>query len=81
MAPDRLTGPTDTDVRSARDYREHRVPRGPHHLYAHDYPGAEPAVVLLHGFPDDLHLYDRPVPHLNPPRRVITFDFLGGRLR
>jgi haloalkane dehalogenase len=77
MAPDRLTSPTETEVRSARRYREHRVPRGTHHLYARDYPGAEPAIVLMHGFPDNLHLYDRLLPHLTPPRRVITFDFLG----
>ena len=31
----------------------------------------------MHGFPDGLHLYDRLVPYLNPPRRVVTFDFLG----
>jgi len=81
MAPDRLTSPTDTEVRSARRYREHRVPRGPHHIYAREYPGQEPATVLLHGFPDNLHLYDRLVPELAPrwlaPRRVVTFDFLG----
>jgi pimeloyl-ACP methyl ester carboxylesterase len=77
MAPDRLTSPTEIEVRSARRYREHRVPRGRHHLYARDYPGADPAILLLHGFPDDLHLYDRLLPHLNPPRRVVTFDFLG----
>jgi pimeloyl-ACP methyl ester carboxylesterase len=52
------------------------VPRGTHHLYARDYPGAEPAIVLMHGFPDDLHLYDRLVPEF-APRRVVTFDFLG----
>jgi len=34
-------------------------------------------IVLMHGFPDNLHLYDRLVPHLSPSRRVITFDFLG----
>jgi pimeloyl-ACP methyl ester carboxylesterase len=77
MAPDRLTGPTNAEIQSARDYREHRVPRGSHHLYARDYPGAEPAIVLMHGFPDNLHLYDRLLPHLTPPRRVVTFDFLG----
>jgi hypothetical protein len=33
--------------------------------------------VLVHGFPDNLHLYARLVPRLNPPRRVITFDFPG----
>jgi pimeloyl-ACP methyl ester carboxylesterase len=32
--------------------------------------------VLLHGFPDDLHLYDRLVPEL-AGRRVVSFDFLG----
>lgn len=68
---------TSAAMPSGRGYREHRVPRGPHRLYARDYPGAEPALVLLHGFPDNLHLYDRLVPYLNPPRRVITFDFLG----
>jgi pimeloyl-ACP methyl ester carboxylesterase len=57
-------------------YREHKVPRGPYHLYASDYPGEGPAIVLLHGFPDNLHLYDRLVPEL-PQRRVVTFDFLG----
>lgn len=39
--------------------------------------GAEPAVVLLHGFPDDMHLYDWVLPDLTGRRRVITFDFLG----
>ena len=33
--------------------------------------------MLMHGFPDNLHLYDRLVPHLTPPRRVVLFDFLG----
>jgi pimeloyl-ACP methyl ester carboxylesterase len=31
----------------------------------------------MHGFPDNLHLYERLVPRLSPPRRVVTFDFLG----
>jgi haloalkane dehalogenase len=57
-------------------YREHRIPRGPHQIYAHEHPGQEPAIVLMHGFPDDLHLYDRLVPEL-AGRRVVSFDFLG----
>jgi haloalkane dehalogenase len=57
-------------------YREHRVSRGPYRLYAREYRDEEPAIVLLHGFPDDLHLYDRLVPEL-APRRVVVFDFLG----
>ena len=76
MARDGQTSPAGTNARSARDYREHHVPRGPHRLYARDYPGAEPAILLLHGFPDNLHLYDRLVPQL-APRRVVVFDFLG----
>jgi pimeloyl-ACP methyl ester carboxylesterase len=58
------------------DYREHMVPRGRYKIYAKDYPGEEPAIVLMHGFPDNLHLYDRLVPHLSG-RRVVLFDFLG----
>ena len=33
--------------------------------------------MLMHGFPDNLHLYDRLLPYLSPPRRVVAFDFLG----
>jgi haloalkane dehalogenase len=45
-------------------------------LYVTDQPGDEPTFVLMHGFPDDSHIYDRLVPLL-APRRVVTFDFLG----
>jgi pimeloyl-ACP methyl ester carboxylesterase len=41
-----------------------------------DQPGDEPAFVLMHGFPDDHHIYDRVAP-LFAPRRVVTFDFTG----
>jgi haloalkane dehalogenase len=58
-------------------YIEHVVQRGPYHIYAREYPGEEPAIVLMHGFPDNLHLYDRLVPWLITSRRVVTFDFLG----
>ena len=58
-------------------YQETFVRRDGHRIYARQYPGAEPAIVLMHGFPDNLHLYDRLVPFLSPPRRVVTFDFLG----
>src|SRR5437660_12337915 len=58
-------------------YTEHVVQRGPYHMYAREYPGEEPAIVLMHGFPDNLHLYDRLLPWLITSRRVVTFDFLG----
>jgi len=59
------------------NYREHFVQRNQHKIYVRDYSGEEPAIILMHGFPDNLHLYDRLVPHLSPQRRVVAFDFLG----
>ena len=59
------------------NYTEQFVPREQHRIYAREYAGAEPTIVLMHGFPDNLHLYDRLVPFLSPLRRVVTFDFLG----
>ncbi len=34
-------------------------------LHITDHPGEEPAVVAMHGFPDDHHIYDRLIPHLD----------------
>jgi pimeloyl-ACP methyl ester carboxylesterase len=62
--------------RPARVFAERWVPRGIQRLYLRDYPGAGPPFILMHGFPDNSHLYDRLVGHL-AGRRVITFDFLG----
>jgi len=58
-------------------YQETFVQRNQYRIYVRDYPGEEPAIVLMHGFPDNLHLYDRLLPYLSPSRRVIAFDFLG----
>ncbi len=58
-------------------YQETFVQRDQHRIYARDHPGAEPAIILMHGLPDNLHLYDRLLPYLSPPRRVVAFDFLG----
>ena len=57
---------------------EHHVPREGGKVYARDYRGAGPAFVLMHGFPDNLHIWDDLVPYLTASgRRVVTFDFLG----
>ena len=53
------------------------VSRGPHELYAEMMPGRGVPVILMHGFPDSTHLYDRLVPHLVGRRPVVRFDFLG----
>src|SRR5215813_13827762 len=59
------------------NFKEHFVHRGEFRIYAREYAGREPTIILMHGFPDNLHLYDRLVPLLSPPRQVVTFDFLG----
>lgn len=56
--------------------RSVRVPRSGHHLHAEVTAGAGVPIVLLHGFPDSLHLYDQLMPRL-PDRPVVRFDFLG----
>jgi pimeloyl-ACP methyl ester carboxylesterase len=53
------------------------VSRGPYRLYAEMAPADGTPVVLMHGFPDNTHLYDRLVPHLIGRRPVVRFDFLG----
>ena len=39
-------------------YQETFVQRDQHRIYVRDHPGAEPAIILMHGFPDSVHLYD-----------------------
>ena len=58
-------------------FKDAFIQRGRHRMYAREHAGDEPVIVLMHGFPDNSHLYDRIVPHLSPPRRVVVFDFLG----
>ncbi|MDE1918625.1 MAG: alpha/beta hydrolase [Sphingomonadales bacterium] len=59
-------------------FQEHRVPAKGGSLYVRDYPGTGPAFVMLHGFPDNGHIYDDLIPHLVAGgRRAITIDFLG----
>jgi haloalkane dehalogenase len=76
MDPNGHQSPVQAAEPSGPAYREHWVPRGRYQLSAREYPGQEPTVVLMHGFPDDLHLYDRLVPEL-AGRRLVVFDFLG----
>ncbi len=60
------------------DFSEVPVPREDFSIHARDYPGTEPAFVLMHGFPDNLHIYDSVAPLLaSSGRRVVAFDFLG----
>ena len=52
------------------------VERGDHRIHVREQAGEGPTIVLMHGFPDNHHLYDRLVPHL-AGRHVVVFDFLG----
>ena len=45
-------------------------------LYVRDHPGRAPAIVAMHGFPDDSRIYDRLIGPLCP-QRVVTFDWIG----
>lgn len=59
-------------------FTEHRVKRDRGSLYVRDFPGDGPAFVLLHGFPDNLHIYDAVIPHLAAAgRRAVAIDFMG----
>ena len=69
-------GEQPTSAAQTRAYSEHRIQRGAFTIAAHHYAGMGPAFVLMHGFPDNLHIYDHLIPHLSG-REVITFDFLG----
>jgi haloalkane dehalogenase len=61
---------------ASRDATARQVPTAMGRLQVTDQPGDEPALVLMHGFPDDSRIYNRLVPLLSP-RRAVAFDFLG----
>lgn len=70
-----MTAPT---VTAPPAFSEHRVPREGGSLYVRDFAGHGPAFVVLHGFPDNSHIYDDLVPYLvSAGRRVVALDFLG----
>ena len=60
---------TDSQRTAFPAFTEYRVQRDRGSLYARDFPGSGPAFVLLHGFPDNSHIYDDLVPHLTSAGR------------
>jgi pimeloyl-ACP methyl ester carboxylesterase len=78
MTPDSTKAKDNDLMDSTPSFVEHHVPREEGKVYACDYKGAGPAFVLMHGFPDNLHIWDDLLPYLIASgRRVVTFDFLG----
>jgi haloalkane dehalogenase len=63
---------------SKQAFTEHYIARGEGRVYARDYDGTGAAFVLMHGFPDNLRIYDDLIPYLTASgRRVVAFDFQG----
>lgn len=59
-------------------FEERLVLHGSNRIYVREWKGKGPAFVLLHGFPDNLHIYDDLAPALAAQgRHVVSFDFLG----
>lgn len=52
------------------NYKEHFVERNQYRIYVREYAGEEPVIILLHEFPDNLHLYDRLIPKYARPRTM-----------
>jgi pimeloyl-ACP methyl ester carboxylesterase len=67
-----------SQIPDSSTFTKRSIPRGEYRINACDYAGADPAFVLMHGFPDNLGIYDRLAPLLaGAGQRVIVFDFLG----
>jgi haloalkane dehalogenase len=78
VTQDLTTPEANNRVDCTPSFVEHHVSRKEGKVYARDYKGDGPAFVLMHGFPDNLHIWDDLIPYLtNSGRRVVTFDFLG----
>jgi haloalkane dehalogenase len=78
MTQDSGKSEADKHMDNKPSFIEHYVPREQGRVYARDYQGAGPAFVLMHGFPDNLHIWDDLIPYLVAGgQRVVTFDFLG----
>lgn len=60
----------------AQTVKEFKIPVGKFNIYAKEYPGTEPALVMLHGFPDNHIIYDTLINKLKG-KRCIVFDFIG----
>ena len=61
------------------EYTSHLVRRDGFHIHAREFgvKSGRPTIVMMHGFPDSLHLYDRLAPLLAAGHHVVTFYFLG----
>jgi haloalkane dehalogenase len=60
---------------------KHAVPRDAYSIsvreFGAEHAGEGPTIILMHGFPDNQHLYDSVAPALGETFQTITFDFVG----
>jgi pimeloyl-ACP methyl ester carboxylesterase len=69
----------EDEYREKVDYQTHHVLQNGLNIHVREYGinKTGPTLVMMHGFPDSMHLYDRLVPVLANDRHIITFDFVG----
>jgi pimeloyl-ACP methyl ester carboxylesterase len=71
----------EQDYAASEPFVAHQIKRDRFTIAAREFGAAHagqgPTVILMHGFPDDQHLYDRVAPLLGQRFQTITFDFVG----
>lgn len=61
------------------NYNTHYIDREGLKIHAREFGKKtnRPSIILMHGFPDSMHLYDWLVPELMANEHIVTFDFIG----
>jgi len=69
---------THTTLDSIKNPIEQKINHKGNYISVQTYKNiGKPVIILLHGFPDNSHLYDLLVPQLVNDFEIVTFDFLG----
>ena len=66
--------------KTKNNYKTHFIQRDAGKIHAREFgkrSANKPTLILMHGFPDSMHLYDQLIPKLPKGQHIITFDFLG----
>jgi pimeloyl-ACP methyl ester carboxylesterase len=58
-------------------YQETVVRRDQHRIHVRDYPGTGPPIILMHGFPDNLHVRVRLLRELAANRESLVATHLS----
>lgn len=75
-APDHCASVPPTTPPALPTPVDHFVTLEGHRIHVREWVGRGPTILLMHGFPDNLHLYDALVPQL-AGHHVVAFDFIG----